>query len=142
MVARLGKTLSAMSTDTQLSTQALSIGALMQSGINAGITPDSVSVLERMMAMHERLQAKQAEQAFAEAFADLQKDMPVVQATQPVQDSKGKTMYVFAPYKKIMDQVTPLTSQHGFALSFDSKLEEGRTISPCPCIHPSAHPKP
>jgi ERF superfamily protein len=118
----------------------LSIGSLMERVIQTGITPDSVSVLERMMALHERNQAKMAEQEFAKAFAALQRDMPKIHATRPV-ESKGVLMYKFAPYEDIMTQAKPLLSEHGFAVSFDTKWEDARIIVTCTLMHTGGHSK-
>lgn len=117
-----------------------SVASLMQRVIDAGITTDSVSILERMMALQERNQAKTAEQEFARAFAELQRDMPRVQAIKAVdQKSDGTCRYRFAPYEEIMRQARPLLSQHGFSVSFDTEWQDARIVVSCKLLHRGGH---
>lgn len=119
--------------------QERSIVSLMESVIAGGITTDSVSVLERMMALHERNQAKMAEQAFARAFSDLQADMPSIDATKPVPNKDGTLRYKFAPYEEIMAKVKPLLKKHGFSISFNTKWDGPRLIVSCKLLHGDGH---
>lgn len=119
--------------------QELSIGSMMQSVIDAGIKPESVDVLERMMALYERTQAKNAEKEFARAFTELQKGMPKVQATRQVPNNDGTTRYKFAPFEEIMRQAQPLLSANGFAVSFNTKWEDSRIVVSCKLLHSGGH---
>lgn len=119
--------------------QERSIVSLMESVIAGGITTDSVSVLERMMALHERNQAKMAEQAFARAFSDLQSDMPSIDATKPVPNKDGTLRYKFAPYEEIMAKVKPLLKKHGFSISFNTKWDGPRLVVSCKLLHGDGH---
>lgn len=120
--------------------QERSIVSLMESVIAGGITTDSVSVLERLMALQERNQEKAAEQEFARAFAELQKDMPRVQAIKAVdQKADGTCRYRFAPYEEIMKQARPLLSAHGFSLSFDTDWQDTRIVVSCKLLHKGGH---
>jgi hypothetical protein len=124
---------------TELAIQEPSIGALMQSVIERGITPDSVGVLERMMTMQERLKSKQAEEAFAQAFTALQRGIPKIQATKPVKNKDGSLRYKFAPFEEIMRQAQPFLSEHGFSVSFNTKWDGPRLIVSCKLLHKGGH---
>lgn len=119
--------------------QERSIVSLMESVIAGGITTDSVGVLERMMALHERNQSKMAEQAFARAFSDLQADMPSIDATKPVPNKDGTVRYKFAPYEEIMSKVKPLLKKHGFSISFNTKWDGPRLVVSCKLLHGDGH---
>jgi hypothetical protein len=117
-----------------------SVALLMERAISAGITPQSVEVIERLVALQERNQARSAEQEFARAFAELQKEMPRIQAIKAVdQKADGTCRYRFAPYEEIMRQARPLLSQHGFSVSFDTEWQEARIMVSCKLLHKGGH---
>lgn len=119
--------------------QERSIVSLMESVIAGGITTDSVSVLERMMALHERNQAKMAEQAFARAFSALQTEIPKIEATKAVPNDDGTVRYKFAPFEEIMVKAKPVLSKHGFSVSFNTKWDESRLVVSCKLLHSDGH---
>lgn len=113
---------------------------MLQQVIAGGVTSDNVGALEKLVALYERNQAKQAEQEFARAFADLQKDMPRIQAIKAVdQKADGTCRYRFAPYEEIMKQARPLLSQHGFSVSFDTEWQDARIVVSCKLLHRGGH---
>lgn len=120
-------------------TTAPSVGQMLQAAIDKGITAENVAVLEKMMDLYERTQAKDAEKEFARAFNALQSEMPAIQAVQAVPDRNGNVKYYFAPYEEIMDKVRPLLLKHGFTVSFSMTFHEGRVTQECTLQHISAH---
>lgn len=74
-----------------------------------------IDKLERLMALHERLEKAKAEQAFNEAMTAAQSEMGRVStdATNPQTRSK------YATYGKLDRDLRPIYTRHGFALSFD-----------------------
>ncbi len=75
-----------------------------------------ISKLERMMAMYERMTAKNAETEFNVAMSAAQSEMRPVAA-----DSKNnQTHSEYASYAALDKAVRPIYSKHGFALSFDT----------------------
>ena len=117
----------------------LGIGQLLQAVVQAGITDANVGVLERIVAMKERAEAKQAEREFAIAFHALQSEMPKIQAMDEVPDKQGNVRYVFASYQAIMEEVGPLLLKHGFTVSFDSEHKEQRLVMRCTLTHVGGH---
>jgi hypothetical protein len=75
-----------------------------------------IDKLERLMSMHERMIARQAEQAFNAAMAAAQSEMrPVVaDATNPQTRSR------YASYAALDHALRPIYTRHGFALSFNT----------------------
>lgn len=73
-----------------------------------------VEKLERLMAMAERIEARNAEQSFAAAMTDAQGDMGRVSADATNPQTRSK----YASYAALDRVVRPIYSKHGFALSF------------------------
>ena len=119
--------------------QALNVGALMQAMIDKGITPESVQVAKDLMALHREIERDQAAKEFAAAFADLQAEMPQVNATRAVPGNDGSVRYTYAPYEDLMREVQPFLSRHGFSVTFDMDFAEGRIVAKCTLVHRGGH---
>lgn len=74
-----------------------------------------IDKMERLMAMHERMTAKQAEAAFSEALTAAQSEMGRISADA----TNPQTRSQYATYGKIDKVLRPIYTKHGFALSFD-----------------------
>lgn len=73
-----------------------------------------IEKMERLMAMHERMQAKSAEQAFNAAMASMQCDIPTV--GEGAQNAHTKNNY--ATLDDINVVLKPIMQRHGFAITF------------------------
>jgi hypothetical protein len=73
-----------------------------------------IEKMERLMAMHERMQAKSAEQMFNAAMAAMQCDIPTV--GEGAQNSHTKNTY--ATLDDINVVLKPIMQRHGFAITF------------------------
>jgi hypothetical protein len=129
---------------TQLAVVETSPGQLIREVIKSGITAESVGVVERLVALAERQEARQAEKDFNVAFNALQSEMPVIKAMKPVEGKDKNTgaafiKYHFAPYEDIMEQVRPLLLKNGFSVSFSMGFNEGRIIQNCTLAHIAGH---
>jgi hypothetical protein len=80
--------------------------------------------MERLMAMHERMQARQAQAEFAAALASLQADLPSISERG---DAAGR--YKFALWEDINQAIKPILLRHGFALSFRTDTGNGITVT-------------
>lgn len=114
--------------------------SLIERMIDSGkMTAESVSVVERLVALQEHMLEKQAEQQFAEAFAKLQSDLGTFNANKIVPDKQGNKRYTYLPYEEIMARVTPLLKQNGFSVSFSTDFAEARIIQTCTLQHIAGH---
>ena len=76
-----------------------------------------IEKMERLMAMHERMQAKQAETEFNLAMSAAQSEMRPISA-----DAENKqTRSNYATYSKLDSSLRPIYTRHGFSLSFNSE---------------------
>lgn len=99
--------------------------ALMQVIARAASDPAcDLDKMERLMAMHERAMAKQAEVAFAEALAELQSELPSIGERGAV---NGR--YTYALWEDINTAIKPFLKAHGFSLSFRVETANGITVT-------------
>lgn len=115
------------------------VGQLLQHVIEKGDPVANIEVLERLIALKERSDAKQAEREFATAFASLQKDIGSVEAKKGVPNKDGSLRYTYAPYEDIMRHCQPILEEHGFSVTFSSEIKEDRVIQHCTLRHVAGH---
>lgn len=102
-----------------------------------------VETMERLLAMRRDLKAEYAKEQFDAALSQFQGECPVIGKDKQVSfDSKrtgGNTSYKYAPLDSIIKQVKPLLSKFGFSYSFDTQVENNRTINLCKITHKDGH---
>lgn len=119
-----------------------SILAMMAKLTDSGATTESVAMMTQLVLLHERLDAKAAEKAWARDFALMQSEMPSVSANKVVSNSADKgggTRYKYAPLDEIMATIQPTLTKFGFAVSFDMRVEEARMVAICSIFHKEGH---
>ncbi len=113
-----------------------SVALMLQKVIEGGITNENVSALEALVGLYDRMQAKNSEREFNQAFAKLQSELRSVNATRTVPNKDGSPRYRFAPFEDIMEEVQPVLVANGFSISFNSRfMEGGRMVSICTLRH-------
>lgn len=75
-----------------------------------------VEKMERLMAMHERLQMRRAEAGFNAAMSTCQSEMRPVSADATNPQTRSK----YASYGALDNALRPIYTRHGFALSYDT----------------------
>src|SRR3546814_18941852 len=76
--------------------------------------------MERLLAMQERIVARQAEALFASALSEMQDELPSVGERG---DASGR--YTYALWEDINAAIKPVLKRHGFALSFRTDFTNG-----------------
>ena len=109
-------------------------GQLIREVIKSGITAESVGVVERLVALAERQEQRQAEKAFNAAFVALQTDLPVIVA-KTVIPNRGK----YERFEDVCEVVNPLLQKHGFSISFSMDFKENRILETCHLRHSGGH---
>lgn len=79
-----------------------------------------IEKMERLMAMHERMQDRQAEAAFNTAMAAMQSELPSI-----AERGTGHNNARYALLEDINDVVKPILQQHGFAVSYKVEHHTG-----------------
>lgn len=76
-----------------------------------------IDKMERLLQMQERVSARQAEQEFAAAFAQMQPNLPYISARNAIVHS-GKEIAKYADWPSISRAIAPILCDHGFGLNF------------------------
>lgn len=86
-------------------------------------TDIDVGKLDKLMQMYERRLDAQKEEAFADALAAMQADLPIVLETglAPVGREESRNLRSFAKQSDILRAVRPVLAKHGFSLRFQSE---------------------
>lgn len=98
-----------------------------------------VNKLERLMEMHERITAREAEKAYTAAMAACQAEIKQVAPDADNPQTRSK----YATYAKLDSVLRPIYTKHGFALSFgeaDSPKPEHVRVT-CDVFHSGGHTK-
>src|SRR5690606_17620769 len=72
-----------------------------------------IEKMERLMSMHERFLAKQAEQQYAEALAMMQQELPVITERGGIKDKGGRIQSTYALWEDINEAIKPILAKHG-----------------------------
>jgi hypothetical protein len=121
--------------------EAPSVGHMLQAVIEKGVTSENVAAIEKLVGLYERMEDRNAEKQFAQAFVDLQAEMRGVKAMKPVPNNDGTVRYTFAPFEEIMEEVGPRLKAHGFIVTFSTDFADGRLVKSCTLQHIGGHSK-
>lgn len=118
-----------------------SVALMLQGIIDKGITAESVAVMGQLVALKERMDAKQAEKDFVADFVALKQAMPPICAVKAVPNKDGTTRYNFAPLEEIDRVLRPVALKHGFTYSFteEPSARVGTITKVCIVQHRSGH---
>lgn len=116
-------------------------GAAMIDAILAAARDPSMDVekMERLFAMHERMQDRQAAQAYAAAMTAAQAEMrPIVK-----DGFNEQTSSEYAKLEAIDEAIRPIYTRNGFSLSFGTKPStlEAHICVVCEVTHADGHSK-
>lgn len=78
-----------------------------------------VAKLQALLAMQERMEAREAEVEFSRALHAAQAEIPPVSKNGTVELGQGKGSYAFATYEDVMKVLQPIMDKHGFTVTFD-----------------------
>ena len=117
----------------------LDVASMIHRVIECGLTEKSVSAVASLVDLHERIQRRNAEKAFAYDFAAMQSSMPPVIARREVNRSNGQLMYRYATYEDIMQQVGPHLAANGFAVKLDFENDATSVTCLLSLIHSGGH---
>lgn len=104
---------------TETAVEPAEFGASLLEVISKAARDPSVDIdkMERLLQMQERVEARQAEVAFAEAFAALQPELPIITMNGQIVHN-NKVISEFSDWPNINKVVTPILAARGFSLSF------------------------
>ena len=108
--------------------------AMIASALERG---SDVEVLERLFALHERVEAANARKAFDAAFAAAKGEVPILEKNRRVQftSSKGMTDYWHEDLAEVTEKVGPVLARHGLSHRFRAERKDARVIVTCIIAH-------
>ena len=112
------------------------VGVMLMAAIDKGLSVDTV---ERIMTMRKELLAEAAKNAFNEAKARLQGELPIVKKTKTAKNKSGVKMYGFAPLEAITEQTNAPIARNGFSYSFKTEVTADRVKAFCIVTHLLGH---
>lgn len=108
--------------------------------LNLAITEKvPVEILERVMVMQDKYDAKIAKEEYYKALSDFQNECPTIGKKNNVTDNTGKHLYKFASLESIISEVKPLLKKHGFSYSINTEVKNDMVKSICKVHHKGGH---
>lgn len=102
----------------QVTTPAEYAASLMQVIASAASNPSvDIEKMERLIDLQIQVEKRHAEVAFAESFAEMQPELPVITMNGAIVH-KGQTISEFSDWPNINKVIAPILSRHGFSISF------------------------
>ncbi len=104
-----------------------------------------VEAIERFVALHERMEKKEAEKRFSAAMAAFQQECPSIKraATAKIETkSGGKYSYTYAPIDEIARTANPILAKHGLSYNWDFEVSQNAVKVVCTVRHSAGHSLP
>lgn len=95
--------------------------SIIQKVVDGPLDLQKVEVLERLLAMQERVVAEQRKQAFIRAVTEVRKELKPIEQKGMILDKKGNVRSRFARYEDIDAFLKPLMDREGLSMSFNTK---------------------
>lgn len=111
---------------------------LIASAIEKGL---GVEELERLMAMQERWEQRQAQKAFFESFGNFQSECPDLRKNKQVkfQTKTGDADYHYAPLSDIARQINPILKKYDLSYRWEIVDDEKTIKVTCLISHNAGH---
>lgn len=98
-----------------------------------------VEKLERLMAMAERFQEREAQTAYFAALSKLQDELPEIQERGEIKISENKPGQRYALWEDINKAIKPILKTRGFALSFRTGMADTKITVTGILSHEAGH---
>lgn len=108
---------------------------LIERALDRGVDMETI---ERLVALQERKEARDAERAMAEALAAFQAECPAVRRVGTADVRKNGQVqysYGFAPYDEIVRVIREPLAKHGLSYTHDTKMENSTLTVTCTLQH-------
>lgn len=88
-----------------------------------------VTVIEKLIAMKNAEEDRQAKIAFEDAFSAMKAELPTIPKSKEVKRAGGQHMYNYAPLEDIQKLCDPILKKHGFAYAWrEEAIPEGKRV--------------
>jgi len=98
-----------------------------------------VDKLERLLGLYERITDRQAKASYTQALTAVQGEMPDIKKRGQIKNKSLQVQSTYALWEDINDAIQPILARHGFALSFRTGFENGKTLVTGILSHKDGH---
>lgn len=92
-----------------------------------------------MFEIHQKMQADSARKAYYSAFSAMQPKLPIIERKGTIKNKAGDKQSGYPKWEDVVEQIMPVLAEHGFALSFRPKVEEGKITVVAILMHREGH---
>lgn len=111
--------------------------ALISLAITKGV---DVATLERLVALKEKVDAKNAKIEYDDAMAKFQSECPVIKKGKVVlEKDKQSVRYKYAPLDSIVDQTKEIIAKHGLSYTIRTESDDKFLSAICRVTHTAGH---
>ncbi len=97
-----------------------------------------IEKMERLMAMHERIMARNAVEAYNTAFAEMQPELPEIDEHGQIKVG-DQVRSTYAKWEDINRVIKPILTKYGFGLSFKTSTKSGKALVVAVLMHRNGH---
>jgi KaiC/GvpD/RAD55 family RecA-like ATPase len=108
----------------------------MSQAIDKGV---SVEIIERLLAIWEKIRAQAARKAYFDSLREFQAECPIIEKDTKVYDKYGNLRYKYAKLEKIISIVGKLLSANGFSYSVKPIQKDNRFTAVIVSTHKDGH---
>jgi hypothetical protein len=113
---------------------------ILEAAVKSGITSENVAVVREIIVMRREEVQEEAKNAFAMAFFKLRKAISTTQIyADKAAQHNGNIAYTYCSEEEISKKLEPLLFEHGFAMLFSQRADDGRTVAIVKLIHERGH---
>lgn len=87
-----------------------------------------IDKMERLIAMQERVQGREAQTSYYAALAEMQPNLPIIDERGGIKGRDGQVQSTYALWEDVNEAIRPTLAEHGFSLSFRVARAEGEII--------------
>jgi hypothetical protein len=98
-----------------------------------------VEKLERLVMLYERMRAQEALSAFNSDLALMQPELPEIGEAGAITDKQGEVQSTYALWEDVQKAIKPVLAAHGFALTFECGVNEGKVSVTAKLSHRLGH---
>jgi len=98
-----------------------------------------IDKMERLMQMHERMLARNAETAYNAALSAMQTELPEMPEHGKIRNKSGNVQSKYALWEDMNKIIKPILTKHGFALTFRTGNEGANIVVTGVLSHAAGH---
>ncbi|MBB6424989.1 ERF family protein [Sphingopyxis sp. JAI128] len=98
-----------------------------------------IDKMERLIAMQERVQGRDAQTQYYSALAEMQPNLPIIDERGGIKGRDGTIQSTYALWEDVNEAIRPTLAEHGFSLSFRVSRADGEIIVTGILAHRSGH---